>query len=221
MNILRAMVFLCANLCALQATAADREWTDYQRLLEATRLDKFYGTPAARRDKVRMFGTVKPNNAAIPAEDVVFTVVHKDGTKRITVDRQGRFDPLIDPAWVKDNPKVLTNMPAGEKAQFAFAIEPVVPAGTQFGYAALMAGVRQSNVLLKEQAGMMRFFLPNFTGIEIRFARGQAASARIGSAVVAADARGVLRLELDERLIAANAQVSLSHVPQAYDFIVD
>lgn len=225
MKILRTTALLLASLCAAPAAAADREWIDYHRLLEITRLDKFYSVPVARRDKVRMFGTVKPNNAAIAANDVVFTVVHQGGMRRITVDRDGRFDPWIDPAWARDNPKVLTSLPAGEKAQFAFAIEPVVPAGTQFGYTALMAGVRQSNALLKEQAGMMRFFVPSITGIELRFARGQAATARIvsarGESVVAADDRGLLRLELDERHVASNAQVSLSHLPQSYDFIGD
>ena len=225
MKLLYAMTFVGAGLFAGQAAAVDREWIDYQRLLEITRLDKFYAAPAARRDKVRIFGTVKPNNAAIAPQDVVFTVVHGNDTKRITVDRYGRFDPLIDPAWAKDNPKVLTNMPAGEKAGFAFAAEPVVPAGTQFGYAALMAGVKQSNALIKEQAGMLRFLAPTFTGIELRYPRGQAATVRIGSArgesTIAADPRGILRIMLDENLVAANAQVSLSHLPQAYDFIVD
>jgi hypothetical protein len=215
----------CAALFGCPAAAADREWIDYKRLLEITRLDKFYAAPPGSRDKVRLLGTVQPNNAGIAAQDIVFTVVRGAQVKRITVDREGRFDPAIDPAWARDNPKVLTNMPAGEKARFSFAAEPIVPPGTRFGYAALMAGVRQSNALVKEQGGMMRFLMPTFSGIELRYPPGQAASALIvsarGEAVVAADAQGALRLKLDESLAAANAEVILSHAPQAADLIAE
>jgi len=88
-----------------------------------------------------------------------------------------------------------------------------VPAGPQLDYAELMASVKQSNALIKSQAGMMRFLMPTFAGIQMQFPRGQAAAARItsgqGERTVSADANGLLHLPLDEALVRANAQVKL------------
>lgn len=218
------MLSLCAAV-SVPAAAADREWVDYNRLLEITRLDKFYSAPAAQRDKVRVFGTMTPKSKAIAPADIVFTVVHNGERKRIPVSADGKFDPMIDPSWMKSNPKVLTNMPEGEKAGFSFGVAPVVPAGLQFDYAALMASVQQGNALMKSQGGMMRFMLPTFVGIGLHYPRGQAASARIhsrlGDKTVNADANGVLRLALDESLLGANAQVTLSQRPHSFDMIAE
>ncbi len=219
------MLSLGAAFASTPVAAADREWIDYNRLLEITRLEKFYSAPAAQRDKVRVYGTMTPKNKAIAASDVVFTVVHNGERRRIPVSNDGKFDPVVDPAWFKSNPKVLTNMPEGEKAGFGFGVAPVVPAGLQLDYAALMGSVKQGNALMKSQGGMMRFMLPTFVGIGMQFPRGQAATARIqsklGDKTVNADANGVLKLALDESLLAANAQVTLSQRPQSFDMIAE
>lgn len=224
MQALRLAVLAGALLCST-AAAADREWITYARLLEITRLDRFYAAPPAERDKVRLLGTVKPNNPAIAPGSVVFTVVRGNEKKRIAVNPDGSFDPAIDPAWIRDNPRVLTSMPEGEKAGFSFAAVPVLPPGTRFDYATLMAGVRQGNALVKSQGGLLRFMLPTFVGITLLYPAGQAASATIhaaeGERSVSADAKGMLRLPLDAALLASGAQVTLSQRPQAADFLVD
>ena len=225
MKTILLVLSLCAAVVVTPANAADREWVDYNRLLEITRLDKFNSAPPAQRDKVRVFGTMTPKNKAIAPSDIVFTVVHNGERKRIAIGSDGKFDPAIDPAWIKANPKVLTNMPEGEKAGFSFGVSPVVPAGVQFDYAALMASVQQGNALMKSQGGMMRFMLPTFVGIGLHYPRGQAASVRIqsrlGDKTFSADANGVLNLALDESLLAANAHVTLSQRPQSFDMIAE
>ena len=222
------LTLILAGLLALPAALAapaDREWIDYNRLLEITRLEKFYAAPPALRDKVRVYGMMTPKNKTIAPSDVVFTIVHGNERKRIVIDADGKFDPAIDPAWAKANPKVLTNMPDGEKAGFAFAVAPVVPAGLQLDYAGLMASVQQGNALMKSQGGMMRFMLPTFVGIGMHYPRGQAATARIKSALgektVSTDANGQLRLPFDPALLGANAQVTLSQRPQSFDLIAE
>jgi len=224
MRLLRLAV-LAGALLSATAAAADREWITYARLLEITRLDRFYAAPPAERDKVRLLGTVKPNNPAIAPGSLVFTVVRGSEKKRIAVNPDGSFDPAVDPAWISDNPRVLTSMPEGEKAGFSFAAVPVLPAGTRFDYASLMASVRQSNALVKSQGGLLRFMMPTFVGITLLYPVGQAASATIhaaqGEHTVSADAKGVLRLPLDEALLTSGAQVTLSQRPQAADFLVD
>ena len=60
------MIKVCCGMLLLllsgTSMGADRKWITYDRLLEITRLDKFYAAPLAERDKVRILGTVKPNN---------------------------------------------------------------------------------------------------------------------------------------------------------------
>lgn len=218
------LLVLCVSLSSTYA-ADDRAWVNYQRLLEITRLDKYYATPPAQRDKVRMYGTFKPNNAAIATAEVVFTVVHGTERKRIAVAADGSFDPAIDPAWARSNPQVLTNLPDGEKGGFGFGMAPIVPAGLQFDYTELMGSVPQSNALIKAQAGLMRFMMPTFVGLSMQFPRGEAASARIlsrqGGTTIAADGNGVLRLTLDEALLAENPRVTLSQRPHSFDLIAD
>lgn len=225
MKLVFYVALLCAALSVTTASAADREWIRYNDLLRITRLDKFYAAPAMQRDKVSILATVKPNNPAIVASDIVFTVIHGDERKRIVVGMDGTFDPVINAQWASDNPKVLTSMPAGEKAGFSFSIMPVVPAGLQFDYSSLMASVKQVNALIKSQAGMMRFLMPTFVGIELRYAPGRAAAAYIRSGqeerTISADAAGVLRLPLEESWLRSNAQVTLSLRPQSFDFIAD
>jgi hypothetical protein len=225
MRLLRVAVLLAPLLLSATAAGADREWITYARLLEITRLDRFQAVPPAERDKVRIVGMVTPKNPAIAPGSLVFTVVRGNERKRIPVNPDGSFDPAIDPAWIRDNPQVLTSMPEGEKAGFSFAALPVLPPGTRFDYAALMASVRQSNALVKSHAGWLRFMMPTFAGLSLVYPAGQAASATIhtaqGQHTVSADAQGVLRLPLDEALMRSHAQVSLSQRPQSADFLVD
>jgi hypothetical protein len=212
--------WLPAHLCT-----TDREWINYNNLLEITRLDRFYAAPAAQRNKVRVLGTMKPNNKAIPPSSVVFTVVHGAEQKRIPLNADGSFDPAPLPGWIKDNPKVLTSMPACAKAGFLFSFVPVLPSGLQFDYAALMASVGQGNALLKSQAGIMRIMLPTFVGLELRFAKLHQATVQIatreGVMKLSANAGGVLRLPLALGLMNANARVTLSERPLSADFIVE
>ena len=158
-----------------------RAATSSHEIIPVHYANKFYAAPAMQRDKLRVLETMKPNNPAITPSDLAFTVIHGDEKKRIAVNAEGTFGPVIDAQWAKDNPKVLTNMPGGKKAGFSFSIMPVVPAGPQLDYAELVASVKQSDALIKSQAGMMCFLMPTFAGIQMQFPRGHAATARITS----------------------------------------
>lgn len=212
-----------AVLMSATAHAADRDWIDYSTLLDITHLDRLYAAPLAQRDKLRLFGMMKPHNTQIPAADVVLTVLHGRDKKRIPVNPDGSFDPLLDPAWLKDNPQVLTSMPPGEKAGFSFMITPIMPAGLQFDYATLMAGVGQSNALVKSQAGMLRFLFPRFSGLALHFAKPARVqiTSKDGVKTYNSDASGALLLPLDEAMLKASAQVAWSERPQTADLSTD
>jgi hypothetical protein len=220
----------CTVIAAMFATGAmavpvDRPWTQYNKLLELVRMDKFYAAPLAQRDKVVMQGVVHPDDKTIPPKDVVFTIVNGTERQRILVNADSSFDVPYRPEWVKSNPDVLTTIPEGQKAKFGFRAVPAMPQGKQLDYASLMGGVPQVNALIKSQAGMLRFLMPTLVGIVLKFPKEAHASVSFGTGDgakrVTADANGVLKLTLDKAMLAANVPVTLSDMPISTDFIPD
>lgn len=203
----------------------DRPWTHYNDLLALIKLDKFYSAPLAQRDKVIMRGVVHPNNPAFAEKDVVFTIVNGSEHERIQVSQGGDFDVPFKAEWVKSNPEVLTTVPEGQKAKFSFRASPVMPQGTHTDYANLMGGVPQVNALIKSQAGMLRFMMPTITGVTVKFPKGSHSTILLATAGgvirMTADASGLVKLQLNQALLAANVPVTLSKTPIDTDFIED
>ncbi|WP_332877724.1 DUF2987 domain-containing protein [Massilia sp. S19_KUP03_FR1] len=215
---------ICLTAFAMNLASAapvDRPWTHYNKLLELVRMDKFYAAPLAQRDKVVMLGVVHPDDPAMAEKDVVFTIVNGADRVRIQVSANGEFEVPFNPAWVKSDPEVLTTVPAGQKAKFTFNAVPVMPQRTQFDYASLMGGVAQVNALIKAQAGMLRFLMPDLVGVKLQFRKESHATVVLGATRIAADANGLVKLRLDKSLLAANVPVTLSEIPASTDFLQD
>lgn len=208
---------------ALPAAAFERELTNYNHLLELTSLNKIYAIPAKDRDLLVVQGSLQPRNKAIKAQDVVLTVLAGEERIRIPVHADGSFDLVPEERFIKSNPMVLTSMPVGEKSGFTFNARPLLGEGLRFQYSGLMASVQQVNHLIKENAGMMSFFMPKFVGIEFQFAKAGQSEIQIlskaGVKKLTADAKGVLRLHMDEALLAENPAIVLSERPQNLDFV--
>jgi hypothetical protein len=221
MKLLICLAVFAASM--VHAAPVDRPWTHYNELLELLKMDRFYAVPANRRDKVVMRGVVKPNDLTIAPGDVVFTIAHGAERQRIQVDPDGGFDVPFNPDWVKSNPEVLTTIPAGQKAKFGFNAIPVLPQKLQFSYASLMDSVPQVNALIKSQAGMLRFLMPNLVGVKLQFPKASHATVSLATADgikrLAADANGVIKLPLDQALLTANVPVTLSELPASADFL--
>lgn len=203
--------------CSLPSRAEDREWVSYQKFLEITFLDKFYDTPPAQRDKLTMRGAMSPKNKTIKVSDLVFTILHSAGKELVHVSADGTFHLVPTAKAIKENPMVLSNMPSGEKASFGFSVYAVLPEGLKFSYASLMAGVKQSNDLVKAKAGILRVFAPKFTGVELHFAKPAQQTVQIlgkeGVRTLTADAKGIVSLKLDESVLAADPQLVFSERP--------
>lgn len=214
---------LALAIVSLSATADERPLTDYATLLEITRLDKVYAMPAAQRDRLLIQGNLKPRNPAFRPEQVRLTVVDGEQRTVLPVAADGSFELRADPRWVQHNPAILTSLPDGEKSAFSFSVRPLLPEGLRYNYRALMASVTQMNAMMKASAGAMRFFMPTFSGIELRFAAGAAPTVTLqtasGTRVLPADAQSRVRLELDQALISSDAELIVSARPQAVDFI--
>ena len=196
------------------AYAADRAWLPYNELLQHTYLDKFYSVPTNQRDHVRMRAMLVPHNKAFKSSDVVLTIAADGGAEVIHIDPDGSFDLPDNPQWVKQNPMVLTSLPAGEKSAIGFNAFAVLPAENHVSYAALMAGVAQANQLVHRFAGVLRLFAPKFDGVEIHFAKPAQQTIQIltkaGPQLLTAGTKGAIKLKLDDDLLREDPQLVFS-----------
>lgn len=216
------LMLLAAMALQAQAQAQDREWKRLGEFMEITRMDKFLSAPPEQRDKVKLFGSVKPGNKAIKASDVVYTIVHANGKERITVDASGYFDLAPSAKYLAENPMVLISLPDGEKASYGFAVEPIVPAGPSMAYVDLTGGIAQFNALIKAKAGAFSFMFPKFNAVVLRFAKPAQQTLQIqakeGIRTITADAKGVITIPMDDKLFVENPKVLLSDAFKSVDF---
>lgn len=211
--------FLITTLLTLgaHAHAEDREWVPLKRLMEITYLDRFYDVAPAQRDRVRIRGSMSPANKSINVADIVFTIASTQGKERVAVRADGSFDLAPSPKLLAENPMVWTSMPAGEKGSFGFSVYAVLPEAQKFAYADLMAGVKQTNAIIKAKAGLLSMLAPKMNGVVVRFAKPAQQTLQIASKdgvkTLTADAAGVIKLKLEDSLFTENPQVGLSERP--------
>lgn len=204
---------LIALTHSLPAAAEDRDWIPYKKFVETANIDKFYNAPANMRDKVRMLIKIAPANKSIKLSDLVLTV----GKERLPIGADGILELVPNPVWMKENPMIMTSLPKGEKTSFSPVFAAKLPDGLQFDYAILMGGVQQSNDLVKAQAGMLRFLMPKFTAIEMKFAKPAQQTLRImakdGVKTYTANAEGEIALKPTDALMQENPSIVLSERP--------
>lgn len=210
-----ALMSLLALALPLCSQAAEREWFPYKKLVEEMRLEKFYAIPAAERDKVNLYVTVKPLNKNIKPADVVLTVVHADGRQVMTLSPDYRLTLQPNPKWIAEDARIMTSLPANEKSRPGWDITTPVPDGTQWHYASVMGGVPQANAAIKKMAGMMSMFAPKVGSVILKFAKP--AQLRIqskdGEKVYASDAQGHIKLKPDDALMKENPVLVASERP--------
>jgi hypothetical protein len=196
----------------LSATAQEREWVPYRKLVEMVRLDKFYALPAAERDKVQLYARLNPVNKAIKPTDVRLTIVDGATRQPIALDARGQALVVPNPKWLANDAKIWTSLPAGEKMSIGFDLGAVLPEGTQWNYASVMGSVPQANASVGKVAGMMSMFVPKMTAVIFKFDKPaqMTIKAKGGDKRYATDARHHLRLAVDEALLKENPQVTLS-----------
>ncbi|MET0265495.1 MAG: hypothetical protein ABW202_07775 [Duganella sp.] len=179
-------------LFALPAQAAEREWAKYKSMVEGLRIDKFYAVPAAERDKIKLYISVKPVNKTFKPSDVVLTVVN--GAERqplppLTPEYRLDFG-APNPAWMNDSTRIVTTLPPGEKSAIGYEGVAVLPEGLQWNYATVMGSVGQMNGAIKKMAGAMSMFAPSVDVVVFKFAGP--ATLKIGNEVRSTDARHLI-----------------------------
>lgn len=216
---MKKSLLLFALLAAINASAfaEEREWIPYKKFVESFYLDKFYSADPHSRDHLRLLVKLQPEDKAIKPSDVVLTVAHAGARDRMPIDADGVMDVEPNAAWLKDEAMIYTNLPKGSKVHIDALFASRTPDTLELSYTELMTSVPQWNALLKEKAGMLRFMLPTFNAVDLHFAKPAGQTLRVvdksGTKTYTADAKGEIKLKLDNALMQGNPQVILSERP--------
>lgn len=209
---MKKLALLPLLLLSLTAHASEREWVPYKKLIEQMRLDKYYAIPAAERDKINLFLSVKPKNKAYKPEDVVLTVVN--GSERhplpaLTPDY--RLSLIPNPQWLNDDTRIMTSLPKDEKSSMGYEMTTPLPAGTQWNYTPVMSSVEQANQVVKKMAGAFSMFAPSLKVVVFKFAKP--AQLKVASTVYSTDAKHQIRLKPESAWLKENPLIVASERP--------
>jgi hypothetical protein len=209
---MKKLALLPLLFLSLSAHASEREWLPYKKLIEQMRLDKYYAIPAAERDKINLFLSVKPKNKAYKPEDVVLTVV--SGSERhplpaLTPDY--RLSLIPNPQWLNDDTRIMTSLPKDEKSSMGYEMTTPLPAGTQWNYTPVMSSVDQANQAVKKMAGAFSMFAPSLKVVVFKFAKP--AQLKVASTVYNTDAKHQIRLKPESAWLKENPLIVASERP--------
>lgn len=209
---MKNFVLLPLLLLPLCAHADEREWVPYKKLIEDLRIDKFYALPAAERNKLRLFITVKPDNKNYKPSDVILTAVK--GKERLPLPALSpdyRMALVPNSAWLSDDTQIMTSLPKGEKSKVSLTATTALPDGLQWNYAAVMGSVAQMNQAIKKMAGALSMFAPTIKSVVFKF--GKPAQLTVGNKVWTTDAQHQIALKPDATLLKDNPAMLASERP--------
>lgn len=212
MSKMKKLALLPILLLSLTAHADEREWVPYKKLVEDLRIDKFYALPAAERDKVNLFITVKPKNKNYKPSDVVLTVVH--GAERQPLpplSPEFRMMIVPNPKWMSDDTKIMTSLPKKEKSAVGYDALTPLPDGLQWNYAPVMSSVGQMNQAIRKMAGALSMFAPSAKAVVFKFSKP--AQLKVGATAYNTDAKNQIRLKPDTALMKENPLMAASERP--------
>ena len=210
------LLLLPILLLSLPAMAEEREWVPYKKLLEVSRMDKFFALPAAERDKLDMFVHLTPASKQLAMRDVALTLVHGGVRTPLPINAEGNLHLPLNQAWIAGDARIMTNQPAESKVSIGPGMNALVPAGTQWQYAALMGSVPQSNAAIGKIAGAFSLFAPTIRSVILKFEQPAQVSiqSRSGVKQYATDGKHQIRLKPDSALLAENPAMTLSSRPR-------
>lgn len=209
---MKNFILLPLLLLPLCAHAGEREWVPYKKLIEDLRIDKFYALPAAERDKLRLFITIKPDNKSYKPSDVILTAVK--GNERLPLPALSpdyRMALVPNPAWLSDDTQIMTSLPKGENSKVSLTATTALPDGLQWNYVAVMGSVAQMNLAIKKMAGALSMFAPTVKSVVFKF--GKPAQLTVGNKVWTTDAQHQIALKPDATLLKDNPAMLASERP--------
>ncbi|MES2346971.1 MAG: DUF2987 domain-containing protein [Pseudomonadota bacterium] len=209
---MKKSALLLPLLFSLTAHADEREWLPYKKLVEDLRIDKFYALPAAERDKINLYITVKPKNKNYKPADVVLTVVHGAERQPLPVlSPDFRMTLVPNSKWMTDDTKIMTSLPKEEKSQVNYDVTTPLPEGTQWNYAPVMGSVGQMNQAIKKMAGALSMFAPSVKVVVFKF--NKPAQLKVGTTVYSTDAKNQIKLKPESAWLKENPLMVASERP--------
>lgn len=210
-----ALLYLFPLLLSGAVQAEEREWVPYKKLVEASRLDKFYAIPAAERDKVNLYLKLQPKNKDIKPAELTLTILHGSERIPVAIGADGRFMLVPNAKLLSDEAKTLISLPTTEKAGFGYDMLTPLPEGLQWKYAPLMSSVQQANKVVGSMAGAMSMFAPTVKVVVFKFAKPAQlkVEAKDGVKLYSSDAKNQIRLKPDSALLKENPLMLASERP--------
>jgi len=208
---MKKLALLPLLLLSLAAHADEREWIPYKKLVEASKLDKFYAMPAVERDKLSIYLQLRFKNKAINPGSVSLTVLHSGERQPIPVSADGRFPLVPNQKWIKEEATTLLSVPPSEKAGFDYVILTPLPEGQQWPYAPLMSSIDQANNAIGKLAGAFSLFAPKIKSVVFRF--NKPAQLKVAGTVFNSDAKNEIKLKPESKWLKENPLIVASERP--------
>ncbi|MBQ0959991.1 hypothetical protein KAK06_13640 [Ideonella sp. 4Y11] len=214
---LRAMAWLLglglSLLCLTPAAAVERVWLRYGEIAELH--ETFESIAPEQRRGLRLRLRLDPS-VPVPVGGLRLFV---SPTARVEVPIHADHLVVLPRGvhWRQEDPEVLLQAPPGVKVGLVVEVGIDPPAQGSRSYADWMQSVQQAAAGIRKHAGFWALFMPKATGLDLRFAKGDAAVASLEVQGVMrrwqADANGRLIVPLDAELLSSPAPLQLSHAP--------
>jgi predicted regulator of Ras-like GTPase activity (Roadblock/LC7/MglB family) len=206
-------VVTAALCCSLAASAPAQE---FGQIPYATIHKVMTRLQSVKNPKLRGTVAIQPKGKSTNPQEITLTVQAKSGPIKVPVEKDGeiRSFPMSD-ALLKENPPVLSNLPKGQ-SQLVAGLQVVLPDTLTHSYRDLAELLQEANSEMKKQAGMMSMMMPKAKALVVQFRGAGKQTVTIEGnerKVLAADADGSVRLEIEKELVAPNPQVVLSEKP--------
>ena len=169
-----------------------------------------------KHPKLRAVVSLESKAPSAKSKPMTMVVQAKSGPINVPISESGEIRNFpITPELLKENPLVSSNQPKGT-SQLRVGLELAVPDTLTYSYRELAQLLDEANGELKKQAGMLSMVMPRAKALSFQFRGGNNATVTIkrnDPQVLAADASGAVRLEIDKSVAAQDPQVVVSEKP--------
>ena len=205
---LKTLLAVLLALCIATATAAEFKTFDYSLFGDVSQK---MAAATAKFDRLILRAKVGVPDKSIASKDLVFTIARAAGPLTLQPAADGTLSLPVDPALLKENPKVTVNVPKDTKLALTLELQIRLSDPRTFPYSEIDTALKQANALAVEQAGALSWFAPEAKGARIRCGVDCAATMTGGQPPIRADKNGDVVIPADAKLRAANPAITLSH----------
>jgi hypothetical protein len=201
-------VVVLLALCVATAAAGEFKTFDYSVFGD---ISQKMAAATAKFDRLILRAKVGVPDNSVAAKDLLFTVARAAGPLTLRPAADGTLSLPVDPALLKENPKVTVNVPKDTKLALTLELQFRLSDPRTFPYSEIDAALTQANALAVEQAGVMSWFAPEAKGARIRCGADCAATVADGRSPIRADKNGDVVIPADAKMRTANPSIALSH----------